>query len=91
MSRRAFHVVQSSLVACIALLVSAVGLTAGQRGLDGLRWPSERPPRPLAAKPVNFPPYEIRTLPNGLQVVLVSQNEQPAVSARMLIRAGAAL
>lgn len=90
MSRRAFHVVQSSLVACIALLVSAVGLTAGQRGLDGLRWPSERPPRPLAAKPVNFPPYEIRTLPNGLQVVLVSQNEQPAVSARMLIRAGAA-
>ncbi len=90
MSRRVFHVVQSSLVAAIGVLVAAVGLTAGQRGLDALRWPTERPPRPLSAKPVKFPPYQIRTLANGLQVVLVSQNEQPVVSARMLVRAGAA-
>jgi zinc protease len=54
------------------------------------QWPSERAPRPLAAKPATFPPYETRTLPNGLQVVLVSHHEQPAVSVRMLIRAGAA-
>ena len=53
-------------------------------------WPSERPPRPLPARPVKFPPYEIRKLANGLQVVLVSQNEQPAVSVRMIVRAGAA-
>jgi zinc protease len=91
MSRRAFHVVQSSLIASIGLLVTVAGLSAGQqRPADSLRWPSERPPRPLAAKPVKFPPYEIRTLPNGLQVVFVSQNEQPIVSARMLVRAGAA-
>ncbi|MGE0814844.1 MAG: M16 family metallopeptidase [Vicinamibacterales bacterium] len=92
MSRRAFHVVQSSLVVSIAVLVGAVALSAGQapRPADALRWPTERPPRPLAAKPVKFPPYEIRTLANGLQVVLVSQDEQPIVSARMLIRAGAA-
>ena len=90
MSRRVFHVAQSSLVAAIGVLVAAVGLTAGQRGLDALRWPTERPPRPLSAKPVKFPPYQIRTLANGLQVVLVSQNEQPVVSARMLVRAGAA-
>jgi zinc protease len=90
MSRRAFTVVQSSLVIAIAVLVASVVVTAGQQRADALRWPSERPPRPLAAKPVKFPPYEIRTLPNGLQVVLVSQNEQPVVSARMLIRAGAA-
>ena len=90
MSRRVFHIVQSSLLASIVLLVASVGLTAGQRGADALRWPTERPPRPLAARPVKFPPYEIRTLPNGLQVVLVSQNEQPVVSARMLVRAGAA-
>ncbi len=93
MSRRAFHVVQSSLLASIAVLVTAVGL-AGQGRVpsvaDALRWPTERPPRPLSAKKVVFPPYEIRTLPNGLQVVLVSQNEQPIVSARMLVRAGAA-
>ena len=79
MSRRAFTVVQSSLVIAIAVLVASVVVTAGQQRADALRWPSERPPRPLAAKPVKFPPYEIRTLPNGLQVVLVSQNEQPVV------------
>ena len=90
MSRRAFHAAQSSLAVAIAVLVASVVLTAGQQRADALRWPSERPPRPLAAKPVKFPPYETRTLPNGLQVVLVSQNEQPVVSARMLIRAGAA-
>lgn len=95
MSRRAFHVVQTSLLASIAVLVASVALTAGQGPrtpmvADALRWPTERPPRPLAAKAVTFPKYEIRSLPNGLRVVLVSQNEQPIVSARMLVRAGAA-
>lgn len=53
-------------------------------------WPSERPPRPLEARPVKFPPYEIRKLANGLQVVIVSHHEQPALSVRMIVRAGAA-
>ena len=53
-------------------------------------WPSERPPRPLAAREIKFPPYEIRTLPNGLQVVAVLHHEQPAVSMRLLIRTGTA-
>jgi zinc protease len=53
-------------------------------------WPSERPPRPLAARDVRFPPYEIQTLPNGLQVVAVLHHEQPAVSMRLLVRAGSA-
>ena len=39
---------------------------------------------------MTFPPYEIRKLPNGLQVVIVSHHEQPAVSVRMIVRAGAA-
>jgi zinc protease len=50
----------------------------------------ERPPRPLEAPPVRVPPYEVRTMPNGLRVVVVSQNEQPAVSLRMLVKAGTA-
>jgi zinc protease len=37
---------------------------------------------------VKFPPYQIQTLPNGLQVVAVLHHEQPAVSTRLLIRAG---
>ncbi len=53
-------------------------------------WPSERPPRPLRAHDVKFPPYAFRTLPNGLQVVAVSHHEQPAVSLRLIVRAGTA-
>ena len=53
-------------------------------------WPMEGPPRPLAARDITFPPYQIQTLPNGLQVVVVLQHEQPAVSLRLLIRAGSA-
>jgi zinc protease len=51
-------------------------------------WPSERPPQPLAARSVKFPPYAMRTLANGMQVITVSHHEQPAVSMRMVIRAG---
>ena len=53
-------------------------------------WPSERPPQPLPARDVKFPPYQIRTLPNGLQVIAVSHHEQPAVSVRLIVRAGSA-
>ena len=42
------------------------------------------------AAPGHLPPFEIKKLPNGLTVVLVSQNEQPAVSVRLIVRAGAA-
>ena len=51
-------------------------------------WPTEKPPRPLPARQSNFPAYQIRTLANGLQVVAVSHHEQPAVSLRLLVRAG---
>ena len=53
-------------------------------------WPTERPPRPLPARDVKFPTYAFKTLPNGLQVIAVSHHEQPAVSLRLIIRAGAA-
>ncbi len=55
-----------------------------------MQWPTERPPRPLVARGVDFPPYQMRTLPNGLQVVVVSHHEQPSVSLRLLVKAGAA-
>jgi zinc protease len=53
-----------------------------------LEWPKESPPRPLPARDIKFPPYELQTLPNGLQVVAVLHHEQPAVTMRLLIRAG---
>jgi zinc protease len=53
-------------------------------------WPTERPPRPMDARDVKFPPYQVRTLANGLQVIAVSHHEQPAVSLRLIVRAGGA-
>jgi zinc protease len=51
-------------------------------------WPAERAPRPLAPRDVKFPPYEVRTLANGMQVIAVLHNEQPIVSVRLLVRSG---
>ena len=68
---------------CVALV--ALSVQAQSRN-----WPSERPPRPIASRDVKFPPYAVKTLANGLQVIAVSHHEQPAVSIRLLVRAGAA-
>jgi zinc protease len=53
-------------------------------------WPQEAPPRPLPAREFKFPPYEVRALSNGLRVVTVLHHEQPAVTMRLLVGAGAA-
>ncbi len=58
---------------------------------QSLPWPSEFPPRALPARPVNFPPYQTQILPNGLRVIAVSHHEQPVISMRLLVGAGAAL
>jgi zinc protease len=72
-------------VLLVALAVLAAGAASAQT-----RWPTERPPGPLPARSVRFPPYEIRTLSNGLQVVVVLHHEQPVVSMRLIVRAGSA-
>jgi zinc protease len=74
-----------------ALFMAALCLTfASSAAAQMPDWPTERPPRPLPARDVKFPPYEIRTLANGLQVIAVSHHEQPAVSLRLIIRGGSA-
>jgi len=84
----------TGLVAATPGLMERTGKASARRARSEAQqrmdWPRENPPRPLPARPVSFPPYEIRKLANGLQVVLVSQNEQPAISIRMVVRAGAA-
>ncbi len=67
----------------LAIVLTVVSCAYGQS------WPTEGPPPPLEARPVDFPSYELRTLANGLQVVVVPHHEQPAVSFRMIVRAGA--
>src|SRR4051812_13395051 len=79
-ARRAGAVLSCALA---ALLASAPG------GLAQVKdWPSENPPRPLAAHDVKFPPYQIRSLPNGMRVVVVMHHEQPVVTLRLLLQAG---
>jgi len=72
------------------LLVGAMLAMPGSLYAQAPNWPVERPPQPLPARDVKFPPYEIRTLQNGLQVVVVQHHEQPILTLRMLIRSGAA-
>jgi zinc protease len=55
----------------------------------GQSWPSEGPPPPLPSRSVDFPAYQLRTLPNGLQVLVIPHHEQPSVSFRMIVKAGA--
>jgi zinc protease len=74
----------------LALALSSLCL-CGPASAQSVNWPSEGPPRPLPARAVNFPPYQVQTLPNGLQVVVVLHHEQPVVSMRLLIRAGSSL
>ncbi len=79
-----------SLLTALVAAQAVPELGTTQPGARVTSWPREGPPRPLAPRPVVFPPYEIRKLANGLQVVLVNHNEQPSVSVRLLIRAGTA-
>ena len=50
--------------------------------------PKATPPPPAPAKDVRFPPFEQKTLGNGLRVVVVEQHEQPLVSVQMVLKAG---
>ena len=76
------------LAAATTVLVVLAGINPASAQVPD--WPSERPPKPLAARDVKFPPYAVKTLPNGLQVIAVSHHEQPAVSVRLIVRAGSA-
>ena len=81
------HASRAARAAAAAAILLAVEVPAAAQVRD---WPSEPLPKPLAAKPVTLPPHEVRTLPNGLRVVVVEHREQPSVSLRMLIGAGTA-
>jgi zinc protease len=66
------------LVAILALLIGSVALA---------QKPAPADPQPLAK--VSFPTYQTRKLPNGLTVYALEYHEQPVVSVRLVIGAGA--
>src|SRR5579862_5265612 len=75
--------------AVIASMLTLLAATAVAQPRP-IQWPTEAPPRPLPARDITFPEYQLQTLPNGLQVVAVLHHEQPVVSMRLLVRAGSA-
>ncbi len=75
----------------IALVLGCATVLASAPSAQVRRWPSSKPPAPWPASRTALPPFEIRTIGNGLRVVVVAQHEQPVVSAQLLVMAGAAL
>jgi zinc protease len=73
-----------------AAAFAATAGTAAAQTIGAANWPAENPPRPLPARTLAFPPYELKTLSNGLQVLVIPHHEQPSVSMRLIIKAGAA-
>jgi zinc protease len=67
-----------TLTALLALvLVSGPGMAQRQN-----------PPSPQILDKVNFPPYQARTLDNGLRVFALEHPEQPVLSIQLIIGAG---
>jgi zinc protease len=81
-------VLAAALIAIAAGGVTAVGMAASAAA-QRPAWPVQSPPAPLPPRPFAFPKYQIKTLANGLQVVVVLHHEEPAVSFRLIVRAGA--
>jgi hypothetical protein len=72
----------------VALAVTALCLHGSAATAQTINWPSEGPPRPLPARAVNFPPYQLQTRPTACRSWSL-HHEQPAVSMRLLIRPAA--
>jgi zinc protease len=47
-----------------------------------------RPPAPTVLRPAQFPPFQEVVLPNGMNLVLVENHEQPSLSISLSFRAG---
>ena len=77
-----------TLAGWVGILCASVAVA--QNPVNNANWPTERPPRPLAARQINFPPFEVRTLDNGLRVLTILQHEQPAITVRLIVGVGAA-
>ncbi len=62
-----------------ALLILAVAAHASQR---------ESPPNVPPPEPISLPTPVVRTLPNGLQVLVVERHSLPVLTLRLVVRAG---
>jgi zinc protease len=77
-------------VRVLLVAVAAAILWPAAAAAQTVKWPSSSPPRSLPDRDVKFPPFQLRTLANGLSVVVVTHDEQPVVSLRLIVRSGGA-
>ena len=72
----------NTVIKILAALLLCTGLSANAQ--------RQEPPaaRPLGR--VDFPPYEERTLENGLRVFAIEHYEQPVISIQLIVAAGSA-
>jgi zinc protease len=64
---------------CVALLILGISAAATQR---------ESPPNVAPPEPIALPTPIVRTLPNGLQVLVVERHSLPVFTLRLVVRAG---
>ena len=85
-----------TLTACLLLAIPAAGLAQAAPAAAKPKPPAtakaakQTPPAPGPIREIRFPPFEQKTLENGLRVVVITQHEQPLVSLRMILNAGKA-
>lgn len=63
-------------------------LTAATAASSQETKPAVTPPAPKPAQEIRFPPFEEKTLANGLRLVVIEQHETPSVTLRLLVPAG---
>ena len=81
---------QKTALTAMALFLAAAMAGLAQGAPAPKASPKATPPPPAPAREIHFPPFEQRTLPNGLRVVVIEQHDQPLVSLRMMLNAGKA-
>lgn len=73
----------SNLLPC-AFLALALATSASAQQAPA----KQTPPPPKPAKEIRFPPFEEKTLANGLRVVVIEQHETPSISLQLLVPGG---
>jgi zinc protease len=83
------HTAPALAALCLALCLDATAAAAAQEAPAPVQ-KKQTPPPAQPAREVHFPPFEQRTLGNGLKVVVIEQHETPAVGIQLLVQAGKA-
>ena len=72
----------------LSALAGAYLIAGGALAIDQETKAAQTPPGPKPAKEIHFPPFEEKTLANGLRLVVIEQHETPSVTLRLQVPGG---